>query len=310
MGSIESSVNKIRISYLVASYNHQKFIQKCLDSILTDGEKDIEILILDDGSTDNSRELIGDWIQSYKNTAAKLMIQENRGISATLNTLVKNAQGRFLRVVASDDMLMPNSSNQLIELLEKSPDKLVAVGDVRTVDISGNVLFTSHMQSLGVDMSVYEKDIQRAIIADWAICGPAGVFRKNFQELVGKYDENLVVEDWSMYLRLAAADKVAFLPQQVAYYRLHGGNSSRTKDVEKRILNLTSQRMAGQKGAAFFTRAYRILVKSRVALLDAKLSYLRKRYLRCASSLVQFISLGLVAKFIIFYKKGNYIKDS
>lgn len=289
----------IQISYLVASYNHSKYIERCLDSIVADGQGlNFELVILDDGSSDQSAKVIQGWLQKNDGRfPARFISRPNKGVSATFNELIDSSEGDFIRLVASDDMLIPGSTAKMIDLLKQKAGAVAIVGDVSVVDPGDVILEKSRISQLGSGfLRVYANDIKRAIIECWAICGPAAVFRHNYRDIVGKYDERLLIEDWSMFLRLAGVGNLAFIPEAVALYRVHGENTSLTKDRDKRIRNLRSQLVAGIDGLKFYTGPYRLLLFSEVYLLKAKLSYLENHFGWAGLFTLAYIFLKLIAR--------------
>ncbi|WP_415062040.1 glycosyltransferase [Bdellovibrio sp.] len=303
----KDSEREVLISYLVASYNHENYIIDCLNSILADGIDNREIVIVDDGSVDSSVKVIQQWMDSQDVGEVRLVSRENRGVSATFNQLLETSRGKYVRIVASDDMVVKGSTGEMISQLQANPQMLGIVGDVSVINEQGQIIAQSQMERLGKDSVVYKEDIKRAIISSWAICGPAGVFSRNYQNVVGRYDEELVVEDWSMYLRLVAANVLMFSDLKVAYYRIHDTNTSLTKDVSKRLRNLNSQKIAGEKALDLFVGAYHYFLLSEVLLLKCKIAFLSKRYLTCGGYLFLAKLVNLFGMFLYFFKFKNRI---
>lgn len=288
--------DNILISYLVASYNHESFIRDCLDSIWDDGVDNFELVIIDDGSKDASARVISEWINTKgQSSKIKFICRPNRGVSATFNELVNLSRGLYLRLVASDDMIVKGSTQAMIAALQKQPEKIAVVGDAFVIDRYREVLASSQIVRLGADRDVYLKDIKKAVISHWAICGPSILFRQGYQDIVGRYDERLVVEDWSMYLRLVAINGILFIPTQVAYYRIHGANSSLTKDITKRVANLTSQILAGEGNRDLFRGKYWVLISAEIRLLYAKRAFLERDYLAIFCSLSAYVGWSILA---------------
>lgn len=99
------------VSVLIPAYNHARFVQRCLDSVLEDPYPCKEIVIIDDGSSDATGEKIAQWIATHGHRLPVQFVQrDNRGVAATLNELALRARGDYLRIVASDDYLIPGES--------------------------------------------------------------------------------------------------------------------------------------------------------------------------------------------------------
>ena len=232
--------------------------------------------------------------------------QVNQGICSTLNKLIKLANGKYLRIVSSDDMVIVGSTARLMnELLQAEKYKLASFGDAITVNAVGEKISDSHIEFLGKEQSLYKKDVLKAIITQWAIAGPSILLRKNFEQEVGNYDENLLVEDWNMYLRLAANDKIVFCAEAVALYRVHQSNTSMTKDIKKRIQNLKSQIRGGQANLGRLKRPYLYLLQSEIYLLKAKVHFLESNYLRT----LKYMALSWNKKIHFLIHKQETVKN-
>ncbi len=283
----------MKISYLVPSYNHAEYVYDCLESIKLDMFCANEIIILDDGSDDCTFEIVKKWQFENRELDVKVLQQANCGISTTLNRLILQSNGDFIRPVASDDLLITGGTRSLVNSLLEAPNKLVAFGDVQTLSTDGKVIASSHMQYLNKKKNLYSGDLQAAIISEWAVAGPASLYRKNFFNNIGQFDESIIIEDWNMYLRLAASDNLLFVNNVVAGYRIHGANTSRTKNVDKRIKNLRSQFEGGEKCIALFKIPYVYLLKAELNLLQAKISFLRRDFFKVSLFLLKYSYLKL-----------------
>lgn len=304
MEQMSSKTNAITVSYLVSSYNHEAYIIQCLESIKADLHEPSEIIIVDDGSTDNSENLIREWI-SKNNINVVFVTRANLGIAATLNELFKLAQGQYYRTVSSDDTIKPNSTLRLINELNKNEKALVAFGDVETIDENGSLISKSHMISLNNGKSLYQKDLKQAIISKWSVCGPCWLLKKDFYKTIGLFDESLIIEDWNMYLRLVSRDAVIFTDTIVASYRIHGANTSRTKNTKRRVANLKSQMLAGEKNLNNFIGTYRLLLLAELFLIRAKIQFLSKKYLLTSLSILAFLGLKICSILGIYFKRMN-----
>jgi glycosyltransferase involved in cell wall biosynthesis len=139
------------VSVLVPLYNHAPFIWRCLDSVLDDGYPHIELLVLDDGSTDDSLLVARQWADANagKLAAFALSQQENQGISRTRNRLVRAARGAFIVNLASDDFLLPGGIAARLDFLHAHPGYLAVFGDALLVDANGRQLAQSCLRRLG-----------------------------------------------------------------------------------------------------------------------------------------------------------------
>jgi glycosyltransferase involved in cell wall biosynthesis len=266
----------MKISYIVPCYNHSQYVLECLESIKADLFCESEIIIIDDGSSDDSADLIEQWHLQNTDLNISFSRQKNQGICYTLNKLIALSSGDFIRTVASDDQIILGSTAILVDALNNNEHSLTAFGDVETMDKNGITLSKSHIGFSKKNKQTYKTDLKKAIISEWAIAGPSFVCKKNFFDTIGKYDESILIEDWNMYLRLAALEKLVFVDTAVARYRVHDTNTSRTKDIAIRKRNLNSQYLGGAKCLSLFSGKYFYLLMSEILLIKAKIHYLNR----------------------------------
>lgn len=282
------------ISYLVASYNHQAYIEKTLESILLDGYPNREILIVDDGSSDGSVELLAAWIARNKDERVTFRSRPNAGVTTTLNELINLAQGEYVRPCSSDDILVPGSTMVMAEALSEDETLEAVFGDGYVIDDAGRRKNQSVLEYFGSSASEYSEDLTSAIIARWAVAGPVLVARRNYL-CANPYPENLTVEDWYMYVRLAADEKIGFIPGKVIEYRLHSTNSSKVRITDQRIRNLTSQAEAASLNLPKLQGSLAMMLRSQRALLRAKIDYLRGHFVRGVMNMFAYMLMGQLA---------------
>lgn len=265
------------VSYLVPSYNHEKFVTQTLDSLVTDNYPLKEIILIDDGSNDRSYALIEKWKLENPDVNFKSLSRPNRGVSATLNELIDSSHGEFIRFCASDDLIIPGSTARLVRRLQVSK-KAAIFGDCTVIDQAGHEIASSSIEFKHGCREEYSRALSRAIIGNWAIVGPSILYaRKAFEKK--RFDEALTVEDWDFYLRLLAAQELSFVDETVARYRIHGTNTSITSSRETRLRNLDSQLKAAQKNIAIFSPPEKWQLLAQSWLLRAKICYLRSNFI-------------------------------
>lgn len=289
------------VSVLIPAYNHERFIERCLDSVLEDPYPAKEIVIIDDGSADRTGDRIADWAARYGHLLRVEYVrhEQNRGIAATMNELAARAHGEFLRIGASDDYWLPGGLQAQVHYLQTHPRKRAVIGDSIVVDQYGNKLHDSGMCDLhGADKRLYESDegIRRAVISQWAVGGPVALLRKNALDVVGRWTEGLRIDDWDFFLRLVAHDALGFIDACVCAYRLHGNNVSKTRHTATRIVNLTESMYVARHRMGLFDEPYRSLLKAQSHYIAAKIAFLERRSVRMAWHLLAWLSLRLVSK--------------
>jgi glycosyltransferase involved in cell wall biosynthesis len=288
------------VSVIIPAFNHERFVQRCLDSVLEDLYPSKEIIIIDDGSTDGTHERIVEWIAAHGDTLrVEYARRGNKGIAATLNELAARAHGEFLRLGASDDYLLPGGLEAQVRYLMTHPFKKAVVGDSIVVDENGLILHGSGMHDLhGANKRLYRSDdgIRRAVISQWAIGGPVALIRKSALDTVDRWTEGLRIDDWDFFLRLAAHDGLGFIDVSVCAYRIHGNNYSQTRHRETRVVNLVESREIAKRRAPLFEEPYRTLLKAQAHVISAKIAFLQRRLLPLVFYMALYLSLVLVSK--------------
>jgi len=212
------------VSVVMPSYNHEKFVSETIESVLGQDFDDLELIIVDDASTDASRQII----QKYAAEDARVRVilhETNCGISKTMNDGIEIAQGKFLAWTASDDVWMKDKLSKQLAVLESNED-LIVWTDGELIDEGGQ-----RIQRMGPTFSAWsgaEKksgDIFRALSARNYICPPTPLFKRENMGSI-RYDERLKYSnDWKVLLDLAKKYEFHFIPEPLAQYRIHANNT-------------------------------------------------------------------------------------
>lgn len=267
----------MRISFLIPSFNHSKYIRHTLDSIYTDAASlDFEIILIDDGSEDDSRSVIDAWCELHPSVDIKVGYRENRGASATANELVQQASGDIIRCCASDDCIFAGSSARIIRKFEES-DALVLVGDALVINDAGSIISKSAIELNGgvLDKMQSLDGLKKEIVFNWSIPGPCFAMRKQVYDVVGLYAEDLLIEDWDFFLRVVALCPIQFIDVHFSYYRIHSRNTSRTLNITRKIRNLNAQLTAGKRRAYLFKGSLRWMLEIELFRLILKIIIFR-----------------------------------
>lgn len=217
------------VSIIIPVYNHATYIEQTLDSIVNDTYPNKEILIINDGSTDNSHEVIENWVVQNSHTIHTHYInRENKGVSYTINELFDCSSGQYILGLGSDDYLINNTISKRVNLLKNNPQKLMVIGDAIVVNAEGKITHESgNFEFHHGKKKNYFTDwgLKYEIIRNWSVVGPVIMFDRKIFDIIGRYDNSLIVEDWDFYLRAVSKDLIVFLDQKVAAYRVHGNNT-------------------------------------------------------------------------------------
>lgn len=241
-------------------YNHERYIKECLNSILLNNYPNKEILILDDGSTDNSYEMAQEWISENNKyfKCIKLWREENSGVAKTINKLINESSGDYIIPHASDDLLLPNGIQERIDFLMRNPEKLAVFGDCEVIDensekLSESALFDyRNSDSFGL---LNESSLNKELLMRWVIPGPVLLLdRAAFfgGKGVGLYTELGGTEDRDYFLRLISRNLLGFIPLKVSKYRIHTLNTCRPVSTARKIEHYKGRFIAESSNASYF----------------------------------------------------------
>jgi glycosyltransferase domain-containing protein len=215
------------VSILIPFYNHNHFIKQTLDSIKEDTYENKEIIIINDGSSNPEDSNITNWMQQHPEIQTTYIKRENRGVTKTLNELIRMANGDYILPCASDDYFIENTIAERIRLLQNNPNKKIVIGDTIVVNDNNKLLFKSNlfeMRKNNPKNFLTDYGIQKMIITKWG--GLKWLADKSLFDTIGIFDENLIVEDWDFFLRVASKNLAIFYPdKKVSAYRLHDNNT-------------------------------------------------------------------------------------
>ncbi|MEI6435465.1 MAG: glycosyltransferase [Bacteroidota bacterium] len=202
------------ISVIVPSYNHERFITGCIDSIINQTYPNFELIVIDDGSTDNSPDILRALRLKHNFT---LVFQKNRGISGTLNRALKDfATGKYIAICASDDYWIAEKLEIQARYMEENPEWAMCYGKNHFVDDNSAII------------PGYCRDYN--LLKGGSVFDDLFLFRFHphvnylirssvFVE-IGYYDERFITEDYYMNLKIASRYPIGFIDQFLGFYRI------------------------------------------------------------------------------------------
>jgi glycosyltransferase involved in cell wall biosynthesis len=229
------------VSVTVTTYNHERFVEQCLDSLAMQTFDDFETVIVDDCSTDGTVERIEAWLDKTSFDARLLVNDRNLGICASRNRGLRQCRGRYLSSISGDDYSEPDKIERQHQFFETLDGSTVAIfSNQRLVDEEGRAYGVSFPSgSPPAEGRIFDRLITRGNF----LPAPAVMVRRTALEEAGGYDETLFYEDYDMWLKLADRYEFRFLPGVLANYRLLGSSASRNpafavamKDSRARVL--------------------------------------------------------------------------
>lgn len=211
------------VSIVIATYNGAKFLQQQLDSILQQTYSTLELIIVDDGSIDDTLKIL------YKYAALDDRIhiypaEKNLGLVANFERGLKLASGDFIALSDQDDLFHKDKIELLVRKLEENPNKNLVVSDLSLIDANG-VQFSNSMWKYQDLKPRCGKPFSRLIYSNFAT-GCAMMFRRRLLSIALPFPPNVLVHDW--WLAIVAASKegggICLVPLPLTAYRQHGAN--------------------------------------------------------------------------------------
>lgn len=202
--------NKPTISVIVPTYNQAKYIDETINSILNQTYQDFEIIIVNDGSTDNTLEVL----EKYKSdNRIRVITQANKKLPGALNTGLKNCSGEFITWISSDSYYHPKAFEVMLKNLKENPH----VGLIST----HFKIFGNREEVIQNEIGIY--NLEQMKIGNYVGC--CFLFRRECYEKVGYYDETLeCVEDWDYIIRISQYWPLLKIYGVYAYWRDHKEN--------------------------------------------------------------------------------------
>jgi glycosyltransferase involved in cell wall biosynthesis len=245
-----------RFSVIIPAYNAENFLQEALDSVKNQTFSDYEIVVVDDGSTDSTPQLVKAWAASHLQIKMRLITQENKGIGGARNAGMREAQGQFIAFLDADDIWLPRKLELVAQCLDRSPDIDLICHDEWLFENGRNrSRFTYGPHTAYEDLLFKQNSLSTS----------ATVVRRKKVLETGGFSEDLhfnSVEDYDLWLRLSQSRaRIAYLHEVLGAYRVHGGGiTSRIEHHCANGLHLLEAHFAQWPRNTFY---YRYLMRRR-----------------------------------------------
>lgn len=206
------------VTVICLCYNHEKYVVKTLESVRKQTYSNVQLIIVDDCSSDKSKSVIDNWIRDKPNILFIANI-ENLGNTKSFNNAAKYAKGNYIMDLAADDLLLDSSIEKLVETFEKTTFRKLGIvyGNVDLIDENDKHIGvyyneTEHPQS----GDVYKMVISRST----KICSIGSLVKKEVFDKIGYYDEKLAYEDLDLWVRASRLYDFDYTPEIIAQKRV------------------------------------------------------------------------------------------
>jgi len=233
------------VSVLVPSYNHEKYVIECLESIKGLSYPRLELILSDDGSSDATYNLAEQWVRENSSRFERAIVvkqPKNLGVVRNLQFLFDQAHGEYLSYIASDDTYLEFAVTERLAVFIENPNVDGVFGNAQQISASGEVLKSEFIPKL-ISAQLASPDlIALSLILNWCVPGPVMMLRRAAVlegGSLGPLPTDLEGEDGYIYIRLAAKKRLRFLSAVVARWRFVPGSMSNTNSPHKLVQRYT-----------------------------------------------------------------------
>jgi glycosyltransferase involved in cell wall biosynthesis len=216
-----------RVSVIIPSYNHEKYVAEAIQSVLDQTYQDFEIIITDDGSTDRTVSEI----QNFKDSRISLFVSEkNRGACVAARKCLDEAKGEYIAVLSSDDVFLPDKLKKQVKFLDEHPAIRAVFGYAHIIDDDGNDLTDEHHPYL----TIFKQHSRTRF--EWlnhffyrgnCLCHPSVLIRHKCYDEVGYYDERYAqLPDFDFWIRLCMKYDIHILEENLVKFRVRINDSN------------------------------------------------------------------------------------
>jgi glycosyltransferase involved in cell wall biosynthesis len=215
------------VSIIIPSYNHERFVGEAIRSALDQTLTDIEVIVVDDASSDRSPQVI----RSFSDARVQCVIQpQNLGISAAINKGISLANAPYVAVMGSDDVFLPEKLETQVAILDNRPDVAVAFSDIHLIDGDGQI-YPQREATPASQFTILNRSRRQWLAHMFqsgnCFCHPSSVMRKACLEQVGGYDERLLqLQDFEMWLRVLMRWDIHVCDKKLVKYRWQRGTQN------------------------------------------------------------------------------------
>lgn len=318
------------VSVIIPTYNNAKFINEAINSVLKQTYKNFEIIVVDDGSTDNTKRILESYI---KGNEIKYIYQENKGTSSAKNAGIKNSRGEYIKFLDSDDLLLPECLKLQIDFLERNKNFDIVYSNFYYFDNTGQkFVFANHLKN--ADKIRPTGDLLPYLLYGNFIAINTLLFKKEVMDKVGFFNEELSHHEDLEYLLRIAIKKIKFgyIHQFLAscYLRSDSLSTNKIKMAEtlfqifqfinNNLDNDLKRKFEVNKKLILYEYAYgvcllrnnqsekgRKILKSTILKKDLPITQKIIGVIRIISSYFSLFNFLLI-KFEKIFEKSNYIK--
>ncbi len=210
-----------KVSVVMASYNHERFVAETIQSVLDQSYQDFEFIITDDGSADRTVDVIN----RFDDPRIKLFcFPQNHGACRAINNCINEAKGEYIAVINSDDAWFPNKLEKQVNFLDSHPDIGAVFSYAQIIDEDSNDLAENNhaYQKIFIQQNKNRFEWLKHLFWGNCLCHPSILIRKVCYEITGLYDERYAqLPDWDFWIRLCMRYDIHIITELLTKFRVH-----------------------------------------------------------------------------------------
>lgn len=225
---------KLKVSIIISCYNHGKYLKFCINSILSQTFKDFEIILINDGSTDDTVQIA----KSFKDKRLRFFNhKKNIGAIKRTNEGLKRATGGYINLFSADDGMLPKNLEKKARILEKSPEVGFVFSEMKVIDGDGKFIRDTNFRK---SKSYVNKNDYYEFLSYGSFIHTASMLTKaSCYKKIGFYDEEIPLgAEWYNQINLCKNYKSAYINEPLVFFRMHGENWSKWMDVKSQEMDL------------------------------------------------------------------------
>ncbi len=225
------------VSVLIPCFNHEKFIGDCLNSIIAQNYRNIEIIIFDDCSRDNSYNIVLSYQKRLNELFQRVVIKRkdvNSGVVNNLNEMIQISRGTYIKELASDDFIFPNAIVDLVDFAEDHPEYDVIYSNGVFINDKDHYPLTSVKDRKIIYNSSPPSggQLTEKLCNGCFISAPTVLIRRDTFSKYGNYNNQYVFEDWEYWIRVSETGKIGYCDTVTVAYRVLEDSMSHLSDTE------------------------------------------------------------------------------
>jgi glycosyltransferase involved in cell wall biosynthesis len=210
-----------KVTVVIAAYNAERFIRQTLDSVFAQTLQDVELIVVDDGSTDGTAAILS----AVDDRRLSVLRQPNGGVSAARNAGLALARAPYIFFLDADDVLLPDALQRMVATLEDNPERVACFAHHVRISEDGTEL--SRRSDLPFKMFPADDTLRNLVTKNFIVCGAICIRTEAARRVRGFHPELKWGEDWEFWCRLAVLADFAAMPDAIVLlYRQHGGSAN------------------------------------------------------------------------------------